>query len=110
MYIHLQISVCFVLQYLSEIQHLNLGYNQMECIPVPPAQGGATVFQNMTTLILKNNNLQNLQGLFDKASCKRNARMLSTDPFHVLSFFLIICEQVSRHFPSYDSLMCLSTA
>lgn len=65
-YIHLHISVCVVLQYLSEIQHLNLGYNQIECIPVPPAQGGVTTFQNMTTLILKNNNLQNLKGLFDK--------------------------------------------
>jgi len=65
-YIHLHISVCVVLQYLSEIQHLNLGYNQIECIPVPPAQDGVTTFQNMTTLILKNNNLQNLKGLFIK--------------------------------------------
>ncbi|KAL9968300.1 hypothetical protein ACROYT_G026657 [Oculina patagonica] len=50
-------------RYLSDVRHLNLGYNQLECIPVPPAQDGAITFQNMTTLILKNNNLQNLKGI-----------------------------------------------
>lgn len=78
-------SVCVVLQYLSDVQHLNLGYNQMECIPVPPAQGGATTFQNMTTLILKNNNLQNLKGLIYKACMYKIERMLLRDHFHALS-------------------------
>ncbi|XP_022800484.1 serine/threonine-protein kinase 11-interacting protein-like [Stylophora pistillata] len=50
-------------EYLSDIQHLNLGFNQLECIPVPPAQGRTLIFKNMTTLLLKNNNLQNLKGL-----------------------------------------------
>ncbi|KAJ7391797.1 protein kinase binding [Desmophyllum pertusum] len=50
-------------QYLSDVQHLNVGFNQMDCIPVPLAQVGLITFQNMTTLLLKNNNLQNLKGL-----------------------------------------------
>lgn len=50
------------LQYLSEVQHLNLGFNQMESIPMLPPQAGVIKFQ-MTTLILKNNNLQNLKGI-----------------------------------------------
>lgn len=50
-------------QYLSDIQHLNLGFNQLECIPVPPAEDRILIFKNMTTLLLKNNNLQNLKGL-----------------------------------------------
>ena len=51
----------FFLQYLSEVQHLNLGFNQMDSIPVPPVQVGAIKFK-LTTLILRNNNLQNLKG------------------------------------------------
>lgn len=55
-------SFVFLLQYLSDIQHLNLGFNQLECIPVPPAEDRILIFKNMTTLLLKNNNLQNLKG------------------------------------------------
>ena len=54
------VCVCF-LQYLTEVQHLNLGFNQMDSIPVPPVQAGAVKFK-LTTLILRNNNLQNLKG------------------------------------------------
>ena len=54
--------VCvFFLQYLSEVQHLNLGFNQMDSIPFPSVQAGAIKFK-LTTLILRNNNLQNLKG------------------------------------------------
>lgn len=53
---------CVVLQYLCDVQHLNLGFNQLDCIPVVPGQAGALKFQ-LTTLILKNNNLHNLTGL-----------------------------------------------
>lgn len=51
----------FPLQYLSEVQHLNLGFNQIDSIPVAPSQGGVIKFQ-LTTLILRNNNLQNIKG------------------------------------------------
>lgn len=48
--------------YLSEVQHLNLGFNQIDSIPVAPSQGGVIKFQ-LTTLILRNNNLQNIKGI-----------------------------------------------
>lgn len=50
------------LQHLSEVQHLNLGFNRMDGIPVVPSQAGLIKFQ-LTTLILRNNNLNNMKGI-----------------------------------------------
>ena len=54
--------VVFLSQHLSEVQHLNLGFNRMDGIPVVPSQAGLIKFQ-LTTLILRNNNLNNMKGL-----------------------------------------------
>ena len=51
-------------QDLSEIAHLNLGFNQMETLPAL----GLVARTNLKSLSLKNNNLESLAGLEDYSS------------------------------------------
>ncbi|XP_070535506.1 serine-rich adhesin for platelets-like [Ptychodera flava] len=52
-------DVSYYLEYLSELTHLNLGYNQLERIPSLSIRAKT----KLQSLVLRNNKLENLQGL-----------------------------------------------